>query len=38
MAHFDLSDFERDVILSVLPTTVREVKRADDRKVLNGLF
>lgn len=38
MARFDLTDFEWDVIQPLLPTKVRGVKRADDRKVLNGIF
>ena len=35
---FDLTDFEWDVIQPVQPTKMRGVKRADDRKVLNGTF
>ena len=38
MARFDLTDFEWCVIQPLLPTKVRGVKRADDRKVLNGIF
>jgi transposase len=38
MARFDVTDFEWDVIQPLLPTKVRGVKRADDRKVLNGIF
>ncbi|WP_208993682.1 IS5 family transposase [Aminobacter aminovorans] len=38
MARFDLSDFEWSVIQPLLPTKVRGVPRADDRKVLNGIF
>ena len=38
MARFDLTDFAWDVIRPLLPTKVRGVKRADDRKVLNGIF
>ena len=38
MARFDLTDFEWSVIQPLLPTKVRGVKRADDRKVLNGIF
>ena len=38
MARFDLTDFEWDAIQPLLPTKVRGVKRADDRKVLNGIF
>ena len=37
MARFDLTDFEWGVIHPLLPTKVRGVKRADDRKVLNGI-
>ncbi|MEN3951233.1 IS5 family transposase [Iodidimonas sp. SYSU 1G8] len=38
MARFDLTDFEWSVIQPHLPTKVRGVPRADDRKVLNGIF
>ncbi len=38
MARFDLTDFEWSVIEPLLPTKVRGVPRADDRKVLNGIF
>jgi transposase len=38
MARFVLTDFEWSVIQPLLPTKVRGVKRADDRKVLNGIF
>ena len=38
MARFDLTDFEWSVIQPLLPTKVRGVPRADDRKVLNGIF
>lgn len=34
MARFDLLDLEWEVIQPLLPTKVRGVKRADDRKVL----
>lgn len=37
-ARFDLTDFERDVIHPLLQTKVRGVKRADGRRVLNGIF
>jgi transposase len=38
MARFDLTDFEWSVIEPLLPTKVRGVPRADDRRVLNGIF
>ncbi len=38
MARFDLTDFEWSVIEPLLPTKVRGMPRADDRKVLNGIF
>lgn len=38
MARFDLTDFEWSVIEPLLPTKVRGVARADDRRVLNGIF
>jgi transposase len=38
MARFDLTDFEWSVIEPLLPTDVRGVERADDRRVLNGIF
>ncbi|QOG05537.1 transposase [Aureimonas sp. OT7] len=38
MARFDLTDFEWSAIEPLLPTKVRGVPRADDRKVLNGIF
>ncbi len=38
MARFDLTDFEWSVIAPLLPTKVRGVARADDRRVLNGIF
>jgi len=38
MARFNLTDFERSVIQPLLPAKVRGVKRADDRKVLTGIF
>src|SRR5690606_36923347 len=37
-ARFDLTDFEWSVIQPLLPTKVRGVPRADDRRVLNGIF
>jgi transposase len=33
MARFDLTDFEWSVIEPLLPTDVRGVERADDRRV-----
>ena len=38
MARFDLTDFEWGVIQPLLPTKMRGVKRADDRKGLHGNF
>ena len=38
MARFDLTDFEWRVIEPLLPTDVRGVARADDRRVLNGIM
>ena len=38
MARFDLTDFEWSVIAPLLPNKVRGVKRADDRRVLNGIL
>ena len=38
MGRFDLTDFEWSVIEPLLPQDVRGVPRADDRKVLNGIF
>lgn len=38
MARFDLSDHEWAVIASLLPDKPRGVARADDRRVLNGIF
>jgi transposase len=38
MARFDLTDFEWSVIEPLLPNKVRGVPRADDRRVLNGIF
>jgi len=38
MGRFDLTDFEWSVIEPLLPDDVRGVERADDRKVLNGIF
>jgi transposase len=38
MGRFDLTDFEWSIIEPLLPTDVRGVERADDRKVLNGIF
>lgn len=38
MARFNLPDSEWSMIRPLLPTRVRGVQRADDRKVLNGIF
>jgi transposase len=38
MARFDLSDGEWRIIDPLLPNKPRGVPRADDRKVLNGIF
>ncbi len=38
MARFDLTEFEWSVIHPLLPTKVRGVPRADDRRVLNAIF
>lgn len=38
MARFDLSDTEWAIIQPLLPNTPRGVPRADDRRVLNGIF
>ena len=38
MARFDLSDHEWTIIASLLPNKPRGVARADDRRVLNGIF
>lgn len=38
MARFDLTDREWAIIAPLLPTDVRGVPRADDRKVLSGIF
>jgi transposase len=38
MARFDLSDAEWAVIAPLLPNKPRGVPRADDRRVLNGIF
>lgn len=38
MARFDLTDAEWAVIEPLLPTDVRGKERADDRRVLNGIF
>ena len=38
MARFDLTDFVWGVMHPLLATKVRGVKRADDRKVLSGIF
>jgi hypothetical protein len=38
MARFDLTNFEWSVIQPLLPNKPRGVARADDRRVLNGIF
>ena len=38
MARFDLSDSEWRLIQPLLPNKPRGVPRADDRRVLNGIF
>ena len=38
MARFDLNDFEWTVIQPLLPTKVRGITRADDRRVINGIL
>lgn len=38
MARFDLTDAEWAAIEPVLPTDVRGKERADDRRVLSGIF
>jgi transposase len=38
MGRFDLSDKEWDIISPLLPCKPRGVPRADDRRVLNGIF
>lgn len=38
MSRYDLSDFEWRVIKPLLPNKPRGVPRADDRRVLNGIF
>src|SRR5579872_7183505 len=35
---YELTDFEWSIILPLLPNKPRGVKRADDRKVLNGIY
>lgn len=35
---YELADFEWSIILPLLPNRPRGVARADDRKVLNGIF
>jgi transposase len=38
MARFDLTDFGWDVIRPLLPTKLRGVRRAHDRRMLNAIF
>ena len=38
MARFDLTDFEWSGMQPLLPNKPRGVPRADDRRVLNGIF
>lgn len=38
MARFDLTDREWSIIAAMLPNKPRGVARADDRRVLNGIF
>ena len=38
MARFDLSDAEWRIVAPLLPNKPRGVARADDRRVLNGIF
>jgi transposase len=38
MMRYDLSDFEWEVIEPLLPQNSRGVPRADDRRVLSGIF
>jgi transposase len=38
MGRYDLTDFEWRVIEPLLPNKPRGVPRADDRRVLNGIF
>ncbi len=38
MAPFDLTDFEWELLRPLLPNKPRGVARADDRRVLNGIF
>jgi len=38
MGRYDLTDFEWNVIQPLLPNKPRGVARADDRRVLNGIF
>jgi len=38
MARFDLSDAEWQIVEPLLPNKPRGVARADDRRVLNGIF
>ena len=38
LRHYELSDFEWSIIEPLLPNKPRGVPRADDRKVLNGIY
>ena len=38
MARYELTDAEWNIIAPLLPDTPRGVPRADDRRVLNGIF
>ena len=38
MTGYELSDFEWNVILPLLPNKTRGKPRVDDRRVLNGIF
>ena len=35
---YELTDFERSIIEPLLPSKPRGVPRADDRRVLNGIY
>lgn len=38
MARYELTDAEWKIIAPLLPNKPRSVPRADDRRVLNGIF